>query len=114
MNTSLKEYVMKKRFAVISAAGIAFTALMAASPASAREQVQWSVTVGGGSHTPPVAYYPPATVYQPRPVYVERPIVVMHPQPYYYGEPSWREHHEHRKHRKHREHRRHGHHGHDD
>lgn len=109
---------MKKHFAVLSAAGIAVAALMAVSPASAREQVQWSVTVGGGGYPPPAVYYEPAPVYQPRPVYVERPVVVRYPQAYYHSEPSWRERrwrdHERRERREHREHRRHGHHDRDD
>lgn len=103
-----------RRFLSLGLLGVA--ALGATSAAQARNDVFWSVGVGGPgvsvgvSNAPP--YYAPAPVYvqpapvyvAPRPVYVApRPVyrappVVYGPAPvYYYGPPGHRKHHKHHK-----------------
>jgi hypothetical protein len=70
---------MKKYLALISAS-IATAAVLCASPAMARNDVDWAVTIGSGGYPPPVVYSPPPVVYgpprvvyeSPGPVYVER------------------------------------------
>jgi hypothetical protein len=80
---------MKKYLAFISA-GIVTAAALCASPAMARSDVDWTVTVGSGGYSPPVVYSPPPVVYgpprvvyeRPQPVYVERTTIVRYGRPY--------------------------------
>ena len=103
-----------QRFLALGVLGAA--ALGAATVAEARDNVYWSVGVGGPgvavgvSNAPPPRYYAPQPVYvQPAPVYVappphyyyQRPQVV-YPAPVYYGPPRYHRHGKHRGHGHHR------------
>lgn len=87
---------MSKHFAVV--AGLAAIALVTvAAPAQAHGRVQWSVTVGSPSYSPPPgvvmvpqsqyiygappsAFAPPPVIYvQPQPVYVPPPVLYYDP-----------------------------------
>jgi len=60
-------------------AALALAAALAAGVAQARDDVQWSVTIGTPVYTQPV--YEPAPVYYPAPVY--------HPAPVYQSAPEY-------------------------
>jgi hypothetical protein len=68
----------------IIAAALTLTGAVAAGAAHARDDVQWSVTVG----TP--VYTQPAPVYAPAPVYVRPAPVVVQPAPVVRYRDSWR------------------------
>jgi hypothetical protein len=122
MNTSLNGTVMKQPLTLlVSASIVAAAALLCAVPASARDNVDWSVTINGGNGypppqavyapPPPVVYGPPPVVYQaPQPVFVT-PAPVLQYREYggrnerYWRERRWREHEWRERH----EHGRHGH-----
>jgi len=100
MKTSTTGAIMKKNLVLLTACGIASAAFLAYAPqAMARDQIDWSVTVGSGNAyppPPPVVYRPPQVVYQ-APVYVAPPPVVRY-GPYYehqWRERHWRERHHH-------------------
>jgi hypothetical protein len=77
---------MKKYLALMSAS-IAAAAVLCASPAMARDDVDWSVRVGSSGYPSAVVYGPPRVVYErPRPVYVERQTIVRYGPPYGYRE----------------------------
>jgi hypothetical protein len=78
---------MMKKYLVLVSASIATAAILCASPAMARDDVNWSVTVGSSGYPPPVVYSPPRVVYErPQPVYVERQTIVRYGPPYGYRE----------------------------
>ena len=106
-----------KRFVSLGLLGAA--ALGASTAAQARDDIFWSVGVGGPGVSVGVSnarpYYAPAPVYvqpapvyvAPRPVYVAprpvyaAPAVVYAPAPVYYGPPGHRKHHKHKWERRH-------------
>jgi hypothetical protein len=96
MDVSLTRTIMKKYLKLLTAASIATaTFLLCAPSAMARDQVDWSLSIGTQNpYPPPVIYGPPPVVYQaPQRVYVEPPppVVVYRPQYYRYSEGDWRE-----------------------
>lgn len=68
--------------ALVAAAG------MTAGAAQARDDVQWSVTIGSPVYTRPAPVYVPAPVYAPAPVYVQPAPVVVYPS---YGHRHYRD-----------------------
>lgn len=76
-----------KKYLVLVSASVATAAILCASPAMARDDVNWSVTVGSSDYPPPAVYSPPRVVYErPQPVYVERQTIVRYGHPYGYRE----------------------------
>jgi hypothetical protein len=104
---------MKKYLAFVSA-GIATIAMFCAAPAMARDDVNWSITVGSAGYPPPVVYGPPRVVYERvQPVVVERRTIVRHGHRGEHRSGHYRDHdghyrHESRHHR-HHDHRRYSH-----
>jgi hypothetical protein len=76
---------MKKYLALVSVS-IAAVAMLGASPAMARNDVDWAVTVGsGGGYPPPVVYSQPRVIHEHvRPVIVERRTIVRQGYPHEY------------------------------
>jgi len=109
METSTKEIAMKKNLFLLAAGSIASLAFLTCAPhAMAREQVDWSVSIGSANAYPPP---PPPVVYRPPQVVYHAPLYVAPPPRVYYGpyyEREWRE----RQWREHRRHERHHHHHH--
>lgn len=96
---------MKKKSILIVVASVAAGVSLWAPAASARDQVNWSVTVGSPLYMappPPVVYSPPPRVVYQQPVYVAPAPVVQY---YGYGGPDWRERREWRHHHRHHHHR---------
>lgn len=108
---------MKTMHRILATGLLAAGALGLASTAQARNDVYWSVGVGGPGvsigvgnaptyYPPAPVYYHPAPVYQPAPVYYQPAPVYVRPRPvyygppaYYYGPPGYRGHRGHRHHR---------------
>lgn len=102
---------MNKLFSLITGATLLGASLMVVAPAAmARDNVDWSVTVGSGGYggyggygyPAPVVVQPPVVVHQP-PVVVHRPVPMVGygayygaPAPRYIQGPGWRHHHGHR------------------
>lgn len=101
---------MKKNRILLAAGSMAAAMFLSCAPqAMARDQVDWSVTIGSGNaYPPPVVHGPPRVVYQ-APVYVAPPPVVQY-RPYHerhwrerqWRKHEWRERHHHRHHHHHR------------
>ena len=104
----MKSAIKPNRSAVLAgaAATLAIAAMGFAGAAQARDNVYWSVGVGGPGvgvnvgngfpvYAPQPVYVQPAPVYvQPRPVFVQPAPVYYAPQPVYYERPRHRHHRE--------------------
>ncbi len=113
---------MNKLFSLIAGAAVLGAGLLAATPAAmARDNIDWSVSIGSGGYgyPAPVVVQPPVVVHAPPPVVVHRPVAVVGYGPsYYYAPPrhaygpGWRHHHRGHHHRHHHRGHHGGHHGH--
>jgi len=93
---------MKKSYSLLAGAAILGASLMASAPAAmARDQVDWSVSVGSGGYgyPPPVMVQPPMVMHMPPPVVIQRPVPMVGygnyyggPPPRHWQHPGWRHH----------------------